>query len=290
MIALVSLARLALAQQADPRPSECFSFTFGTWTPRLDAAAAGHSTPPAAARAEGQPREDAGRLPLVGGDSLLILYPAWWPYGVSVVFDRAQHGDTLSGVARAFVADLRNPLPTAPVRGIRVPCGRGEALSSGMRSSRLRATLRLAAIGATTMLFAAPGAANAHEVGASPVITVYKDPNCGCCKSWIEHLRKHGFTVLVKDTTAEGMQGVKRTAHVSGDVASCHTAFVDGYVIEGHVPADDVKRLLHEHPKFAGLTVPGMVVGSPGMEGGTPQHYDVLSFDRAGGSRVYARH
>ncbi|MDB4907690.1 MAG: metal-binding protein [Gemmatimonadetes bacterium] len=159
-----------------------------------------------------------------------------------------------------------------------------------MRPSRLRSPLRLALLGAFTALLAAPVAADAHEHATSPTITVYKDPNCGCCKSWVEHLRKHGFTVVVKDTTAEGMQGVKRTAHVAGNLASCHTAFVDGYVIEGHVPADDVKRLLREHPKVAGLAVPGMVTGSPGMEGGAPQHYDVLSFDRSGGSRTYARH
>ncbi|MDB4907691.1 MAG: hypothetical protein JWO05_2475 [Gemmatimonadetes bacterium] len=123
-VAIASRVAPVAAQQPDPRPSECFTFTFGTWTPKLDAAAAGHAAAPSGERPAGQPREDAGRLPTVGGDSLLMLYPAWWPYGVSVEFDRSHQGDTLVGVARAFVADLRNATPTATVRGIRVPCHR----------------------------------------------------------------------------------------------------------------------------------------------------------------------
>ncbi len=119
-----------------------------------------------------------------------------------------------------------------------------------------------------------------------PTITVYKDPNCGCCKSWIEHLRKHGFTVNAKDTP--DMNTIKATLGVPGALTSCHTAVVEGYLIEGHVPAADIDRLLASRPKVKGLAVPGMPMGSPGMEGGAKQHYQVLTFDRTGKKAVFA--
>ena len=117
-------------------------------------------------------------------------------------------------------------------------------------------------------------------------ITVYKDPSCGCCKNWIEHLIKHGYAVDAKDTPA--MADVKRTLGVPDALTSCHTAVVNGYLIEGHVPASDIARLLKQKPKVAGLAVPGMVTGSPGMEGPTKQHYKVLSFDNNGKTKVFA--
>jgi len=117
-------------------------------------------------------------------------------------------------------------------------------------------------------------------------ITVYKDPSCGCCKSWIEHLKKHGYAVDAKDTP--DMAEVKRTLGVPHALTACHTAVVNGYLIEGHVPATDIARLLKERPKVAGLAVPGMPAGSPGMEGARQQHYQVLSFDRNGKTRVFA--
>jgi hypothetical protein len=117
-------------------------------------------------------------------------------------------------------------------------------------------------------------------------ITVYKDPSCGCCKSWIEHLIKHGYRVDAKDTPA--MTEVKRTLGIPDALTSCHTAVVNGYLIEGHVPAADIARLLKEKPKVAGLAVPGMVTGSPGMEGPTKQHYQVLSFDKNGKTKIFA--
>jgi hypothetical protein len=119
-----------------------------------------------------------------------------------------------------------------------------------------------------------------------PTITVYKDPNCGCCKNWIEHLRKHGFTVDAKDTP--DMNTIKATLGVPGALTSCHTAVVDGYLIEGHVPASDIDRLLSARPKVKGLAVPGMPSGSPGMEGGAKQHYQVVTFDKAGKTKVFA--
>lgn len=119
-----------------------------------------------------------------------------------------------------------------------------------------------------------------------PIITVYKDPNCGCCKSWIEHLVKHGYRVDAKDTSE--MTEIKRTLGVPDELGSCHTAVVKGYLIEGHVPAADIARLLKEKPKVAGLAVPGMPMGSPGMEGPRTDHYKVLSFDKAGKTKTFA--
>jgi hypothetical protein len=117
-------------------------------------------------------------------------------------------------------------------------------------------------------------------------ITVYKDPGCRCCKNWIDHLIKHGYGVDAKDTPA--MAEVKRTLGVPEALTSCHTAVVNGYLIEGHVPAADIAKLLKEKPKVAGLAVPGMPMGSPGMEGASQQHYQVLSFDKNGKTKVFA--
>jgi len=117
-------------------------------------------------------------------------------------------------------------------------------------------------------------------------IVVYKSPTCGCCSKWVDYLRKQGFTVVAHDTS--GMTAVKAELGVPDAMASCHTAMVGGYVIEGHVPAADIERLLKEHPKVVGLAVPGMVTGSPGMEGGTPEHYKVLAFDAKGATTVFS--
>ena len=124
------------------------------------------------------------------------------------------------------------------------------------------------------------------EAAKKPIITVYKDPGCGCCKSWIEHLIKHGYRVDAKDTPE--MAEIKRTLGVPEALTSCHTAVVNGYLIEGHVPAEDIAKLLKEKPKVAGLAVPGMPMGSPGMEGPRQQHYQVLSFDKNGKTKVFA--
>jgi hypothetical protein len=127
------------------------------------------------------------------------------------------------------------------------------------------------------------------DTGAKkPTITVYKDPGCGCCKKWIEHLVRHGYRVDAKDT--RDMTEIKRTLGIPEGVTACHTAVVNGYLIEGHVPADDIARLLTEKPKVAGLAVPGMPMGSPGMDGPVTQHYQVLSFDKNGKTKVFATH
>jgi hypothetical protein len=128
-----------------------------------------------------------------------------------------------------------------------------------------------------------------REPLVGPAVTVYKDPNCGCCKEWIEHLRKHAFKVVAKDTS--DLSGIKRSGRVPSQLMSCHTAFVSGYVIEGHVPAEDIQRLLKEKPKVAGLAVAGMPVGSPGMEmGNRKDKYDVVAFNRDGSTQVFAKH
>ena len=127
---------------------------------------------------------------------------------------------------------------------------------------------------------------SATESSKGPTITVYKDANCGCCKSWIEHLIKHGYRVDAKDS--DDMTEIKRSLGVPEALTSCHTAVVNGYLIEGHVPAADIARLLKTKPKVAGLAVPGMPMGSPGMEGPRKQKYDVLSFDKAGKTKVFA--
>ncbi len=122
-----------------------------------------------------------------------------------------------------------------------------------------------------------------------PKVLVTKDPNCGCCGAWVDHLKAAGFPVEV--VTTPQMNRVKVRLGVPDDLASCHTAEVGGYVIEGHVPADAVKRLLAEQPQAKGLAVPGMPVGSPGMEvaGTAPDTYDIVLFGPAGQS-VFARY
>ena len=119
------------------------------------------------------------------------------------------------------------------------------------------------------------------------VITVYKDPNCGCCSKWIEHMSKSGFVVTARDVTS--MDEIKKTMRVPAELQSCHTSVVDKYVIEGHVPADLVKKFLAEKSTALGLAVGGMPMGSPGMEGPRADKYDVMVFDRDGKSRVYAK-
>lgn len=121
-----------------------------------------------------------------------------------------------------------------------------------------------------------------------PTVTVYKSPSCGCCGEWVKHMKGAGFTVKVIDM--EDLTRIKADAGVPSALESCHTALVGAYVVEGHVPADLVKKVLVEKPKFLGLSVPGMVVGSPGMEQGNEKHpYDVVAFSRNGQTSVYAR-
>lgn len=120
------------------------------------------------------------------------------------------------------------------------------------------------------------------------VVEVARSPSCNCCGAWIDHMRAEGFTV--RDRLVEDLGPLKMALGVPASMQSCHTAVIDGYVIEGHVPAREIRRLLAERPSAIGLAVPGMPVGSPGMEtGGAPDSYDVLIFG-AEGSRSFARY
>ena len=125
---------------------------------------------------------------------------------------------------------------------------------------------------------AAAGVATGASAAPKPAINVSKDPNCGCCTGWVEHLRRNGFVATVVDSA--DMQAVKARLGVPAELASCHTAEIAGYVIEGHVPALAIARLLAEKPAARGLAVPGMPIGSPGMEGGRPEVYEVILFGK----------
>ena len=125
-----------------------------------------------------------------------------------------------------------------------------------------------------------------QPASTGPVATVYKSPTCGCCSLWGRHLEAEGFEVVAVDR--DDMTVVKDSLGVPGDLASCHTAVIDGYVVEGHVPAASIRRLLDERPDARGLAVPGMPLGSPGMEqGDRRQSYDVLLVDRNGEAVVF---
>ena len=124
------------------------------------------------------------------------------------------------------------------------------------------------------------------RAGAQGTATVYKDPGCGCCTKWVDLLRGSGFTVTVKNIAE-----LDRSRYaVPAALRSCHTAIIDGRIVEGHVPMADVQRMLKQGSTVAGLAVPGMPIGSPGMEvpGTSPQPFDVLAFDKTGSSRVFA--
>jgi hypothetical protein len=118
-----------------------------------------------------------------------------------------------------------------------------------------------------------------------PEIIVYKAPTCGCCKKWVEHLQAVGFRVTAHDTV--DVAGVAAHYGVPRRLSACHTALVQGYVVEGHVPVDVIERLLKESPDIAGVAVPGMPPGSPGMESEAPTHYQILTFDKSGRTAVY---
>jgi hypothetical protein len=124
---------------------------------------------------------------------------------------------------------------------------------------------------------------------AKVLVEVWKDPNCGCCKDWVKHLEAGGFAVKVNDT---GNDTMRAKLGIPPKLGSCHTALVGGYAVEGHVPAKDVQRLLKEKPQAIGLTVPGMPVGSPGMDGGLygnrKDPYDVLLVLKTGETRVFS--
>ena len=118
-------------------------------------------------------------------------------------------------------------------------------------------------------------------------IVVYRSPSCSCCGEWLEHLKKNNFNV--KDIVTDDVQAIKNKYGVTDALASCHTALVGGYVVEGHVPADDIRKLLKTQPKIVGIAVPGMVSGTPGMEVGDKKDaYNVISFDKENHTAVFS--
>ena len=154
----------------------------------------------------------------------------------------------------------------------------------------MKATIFALALAA--VLSPAAGSAQSRPAAPKPtLLAVYKTPTCGCCAKWVEHMKQNGFTVHVTDMN--DLSTIKARHGVPAKVQSSHTGIVNGYVVEGHVPAVDVKRLLKERPAVAGLALPGMPSGSPGMEAPAniqPPPYEVLTFDKKGVTRVYARH
>jgi len=149
------------------------------------------------------------------------------------------------------------------------------------RRTLLQRAAPLLALASTTTL---PLAA----LAAAPTIEIWKDPNCGCCEDWVKHLDRNGFATRVHD---EGNAAARTRLGLPAKLGSCHTGLVGGYAIEGHVPAREIQRLLKEKPRAIGLAVPGMPVGSPGMDGpaygGQRDPYDVLLVLADGGTRVY---
>lgn len=120
---------------------------------------------------------------------------------------------------------------------------------------------------------------------AAADVAVYKNAQCGCCAKWVEHLSRNGFHATTHNLAS--VDKIKSAHGVPVQLASCHTAVVDGYVVEGHVPADAIQRLLKERPRIKGIAVPGMPAGSPGMEGPRVQRYDIVSFDAQGRTAIY---
>jgi hypothetical protein len=146
----------------------------------------------------------------------------------------------------------------------------------------------LSGLAGAVALVVVPRLASAQTAKPAGRLEVYKDPQCGCCSLWVDHMKANGFTAAVQDVD---VTPIKAKYKITATLASCHTTLVGGYVIEGHVPASDVKRLLAEKPKgIVGLTIPGMPQSAPGMDMKPFQPYTVLSFDAQGKTAVYAKH
>ena len=129
--------------------------------------------------------------------------------------------------------------------------------------------------------------ANAEQTKVD--VLVYKSPTCGCCAKWVHYLEDNGFQVETRDSTA--MDQIKANLGLKDDrLKSCHTALVEGYIVEGHVPVSDIKKLIAEKPPIKGLTAPGMPMNSPGMASIEPKGYDVYSFDKDGNIEIFSRY
>ena len=140
----------------------------------------------------------------------------------------------------------------------------------------------------SALLLAGCTTLQAENAATDKEMTVYRSPTCGCCGKWIEHVKNNHFAV--KDIVSSDLDAIKEKYGIPDKLGSCHTAIVDGYVIEGHVPAADIQKLLATKPNVVGLSAPGMPMGSPGMEMGGSQDYDVVSFDKDGKVQVFSAH
>lgn len=147
-------------------------------------------------------------------------------------------------------------------------------------------TLLKSALGSVLLGLAIVAGAAAAQ--ANPRVEVFKSPYCGCCEKWVEHLRKSGFDVVSKDV--DDVPAARKSLGMPDRYASCHTARIGQYSIEGHVPAEDIRRMLKEKPRAIGLAAPGMPQGSPGMETATPQPYETLLVQADGTATVFAKH
>jgi hypothetical protein len=154
-----------------------------------------------------------------------------------------------------------------------------------MMTARMRTAIPAAGVMAVVML--APQPAVSPPRPKAEHVTVYRVASCQCCGRWADHLKASGFEVTVH--VVENRDDAPPRARVPAQLRSCHTATVAGYVVEGHVPADVVKELLRQRPPVEGLAVPGMPLGSPGMESPTPEPYEVIAFDASGRTSVFAR-
>ena len=163
------------------------------------------------------------------------------------------------------------------------------ALAACGSSARSSADSTASHDSARTGVSSAPAASPATSpVAGEPTLVVYKTPTCGCCKGWVSKMEKAGFKVEVHDL--DDLAATKHAAGVPDELQACHTARIGGYVVEGHVPAADIRRMLAERPDIAGIATPGMPMGSPGMEGAYKDRYDVMTFGGNGRSTVFASH
>jgi hypothetical protein len=160
-------------------------------------------------------------------------------------------------------------------------------IEQGRKAMRSRTWVLAGVLGVIAVTGATAAAFSNSRENLAEVV-VYKDPNCGCCAKWVDHMRSNGFDVKVEDTGA--MAAVKERYGIAMGLRSCHTSVIGDFVFEGHVPADAIQKFLAKPPAGArGLAVPGMPAGSPGMESAVPQAYDILVFDKDGATKVFEK-
>jgi hypothetical protein len=218
-----------------------------------------------------------------------------------------RHAARTSGASGGLDAREHRDMRAARGKGsFRHPTSARFAMDSTIRSLTVRAAFGVVLLAACTPAAddtkasdsvgaaadAAAPAAVSPTAATTPVdsllIAIYKTPTCGCCRNWVDHVRENGFHATTTDVA--DVTPVKTTHKVPADLQSCHTALIGGYVVEGHVPADDIKRLLKERPDIIGIAVPGMPSGSPGMETGQIEKYDVIAIGKDGSRKVWASH